>query len=135
MPQEMLIFQGIVSRRTMMSIENIRNEQGKLVADVVVVYPDIVIYPNPKIVNITGAKMTFDGGPRIDTYFLIGMRRENACYVGKSAADEIEKSLMDMIRNSGQYEYVYRNDQVVVVRLSWIPIQLNGVTVPALTPT
>jgi len=112
-----LNYQVTVSRRTMVSIRDLVEEGGVIIADVAVVYPDY----NSKYCR---SKITFIGEESNYVYFIIGIKTVSS--EGESPASKnavMEWILANRIASSGGYECVYRNSQVTVLRALSISIQ------------
>lgn len=116
--------QTVVSRRTMISIRNLVDEGGAVIADVEVIYPDL------SSSNITGVKISFGVSKGQHVYFISGIKKVSEDIVLKGGSPPLKKTLMENVLTNKivcfqESECVYRNDQVVVWRSPYIAIQLD----------
>jgi hypothetical protein len=116
--------QAVVSRRTMISIRNLVDEERVVIADVGVVYPDL------SSSNMTGVRISFGASKGQHVYFISGIKKVSSDIVLNGGSPPPEKALMESllankIMSFQEYECVYRNDQVVVLRSQYITIQLD----------
>jgi len=116
--------QTVVSRRTMISIRNLVDEGGAVIADVEVIYSDL------SSSNITGVKISFGASKGHYVYFISGIKKVSEDIVLKGGSPPLKKTLMENLLTNKivcfqESECVYRNDQVVVWRSPYIAIQLD----------
>jgi hypothetical protein len=116
----MLNYQAIVSQRTVISIRDLKDGEGAIIADLEIVYPDL------SSVNITGVKVSFCGDGR-HIYFIDGVRNTSLDIAKKGGNPSFKKTLMEerlrneIMRSTG-WECAYSNYQITVLRVSSIVI-------------
>jgi len=116
--------QAVVSQRTMISIRNLVDEGKVVIADAGVVYLDL------NSSNMTGVRISFGASKGQHVYFISGIKKVSSDIVLNGGSPPPKKTLMESllankIMSFQEYECVYRNDQVVVLRSQYITIQLD----------
>ena len=113
--------QVTVSRRMIISIGDLVEEAEVIVADAVIVYPDL----KSERCRIRIAFVTEKGN---EIYFIIGIRIASSELVLKGESPPSKNAMMEgilanRIASYGRCENVYHNSQVTVLRASSISIQ------------
>lgn len=116
--------QAAVSRRTMISIRNLVDEGKVVIVDAGVAYLDL------SSSNMTGVRISFGASKGQHVYFISGIKKVSSDIVLNGGSPPLKKTLMESllankIMSFQEYECVYRNDQVVVLRSQYITIQLD----------
>jgi hypothetical protein len=116
--------QAVVSRRTMISIRNLVDEGKVVIADVGVVHLDL------SSSNMTGVEISFGASKGQYAYFISGIKKVSSDIVLYGGSPPLKKTIMEnllanKIVSSQEYECVYRNDQVIVLRSPYVNILLD----------
>jgi len=118
-----LSFHAVVSQRRMISVTDMKVEKGSVVADLLIVYPEADMPPR----TLAGVKIMLSG-ERAGLYFVEGIRMVNLeVAIGDGSPPPsktlMENALMNKILSSAEYEYVYHNQQITVIRLPYAAIE------------
>jgi hypothetical protein len=117
----MLNYQAIASQRTVVSIRDLKDGEGTILADMEIVYPDL------SHENVTGVKVSFNFGEGRPIYFIDGIRNISLDVARRGGSPPFKKALMEerlrneIMRSTG-WEYAYSNDQITVLQVSSIVI-------------
>jgi hypothetical protein len=79
---------------------------------------------------MTGVRISFGASKGQHVYFISGIKKVSSDIVLNGGSPPLKKTLMESllankIMSFQEYECVYRNDQVVVLRSQYITIQLD----------
>jgi len=118
-----LAYHVMVSRRTTVSIKQLRTEAGHIVADVEAAYDGMT----PR--NFT-MRIDFDSSSGQQVYLMLGIKTVSLDVATNIREPPPENALMegllknDLIRNA-QCEYVYENHQITLLRISSVTIEFQ----------
>lgn len=119
-----LTYQATVSRRTMISITDMRIEEGNIITDLLIVHPDQSI-PHRRVAGVKIALW----GKGAGVYFIEGIRKVSLNVAREDGSPPPSKTLMENvlineILSSTEYGYVYRNKEVAVLHVPHAAIEI-----------
>jgi hypothetical protein len=120
-----LTYHSVVSERPTISIQEMRTSGETIIAEVLMRYPD----PTRPYSNSSGVKISFDMSSREDIYLMTGITRTSLALARQGGSPpasikQMENVLLSALLKCPGCEYVYHNEQVLVVRVPCALIEL-----------